>query len=115
MKTALILAAALTVGGCTTITKTNVAIKNASESAQLDKVCKLRPIAVAGFDLLRSQVEISDSVVSKVYATSAGIKTICDNRPTDIGGALATATKLYGELLASQASVSTAVAAKLGG
>lgn len=103
----------LCLSGCTTISTVNVGIKNASESAQLDKVCKLRPIAVAAFDLLRSQVEISDAIVSKVYLASAAIKTVCTDRPEDIGQALVTVTRLYGDILASQTTVSLAVANKL--
>lgn len=109
----LLTAAVALLSACNTIANTNVVIKNASESSQMDKVCRLRPIAVAGFDLLRSQVEISDAVVSKVYATSAAIKTICTDRPENIGEALVTVTKLYGDLLAAQTNVSTVVAEKL--
>lgn len=106
----------LALGGCTlsSINTANVAIKNASESAQFKKICRLRPIAVAGFDLIRSQVEISDAIVAKVYGWSAELKGLCDNPPTDIIAALRTGTGIYNNILNSQAGVATAVAAKMG-
>lgn len=112
------LAATLALGGCTTInavTAGNVAIKNASESAQFKKVCRLRPIAVAGFDLLRSQVEISDAIVAKVYGFSAELKGLCDNPPTNMIAALKQGTEIYNRILDYQAGVATATAVKMGG
>lgn len=112
----LALLATLTLGGCTltAVSTANVAIKNASESAQFKKVCRLRPIAVAGFDLLRSQVEISDAIVAKVYAYSAELKGLCDSPPTDIIAALKRGTEIYNNILSNQAGVATAVAVKMG-
>lgn len=115
MKTAVIAIVTLALAGCTLskIDTANVAIKNASESAQFKKVCRLRPIAVAGFDLLRSQVEISDAIVAKVYGWSSELKSLCDNPPTSIVTALVKGTEIYNNILNSQAGVATAVAVKM--
>ncbi len=99
--------------GCTGIGKVNVTIENASKSQQFAKICKARPIAIALFDVMRSQVEISDTIVAKVYQASATIKTTCDSKPTNIGEALVLVTQLYNDILASQSSVATATAAAL--
>lgn len=99
--------------GCTTVEKIDVNIKDASESKQLDIICKARPIAVTVFDVMRAQVEIDDSVTSKVYQASGAIQTICNNKPKNIGEALVTATKLYNEILNSQSGVASAVAEAL--
>jgi len=103
----------IVLAGCQSIDKSNVVIKNASESKQLDIICKARPIAVAVFDVMRSQAEISDNTVAHVYQASSGIKTICENRPKNLTQALLTATKLYSDILNSQSGVATAVAAAL--
>lgn len=96
--------------GCAATSKVNVQIENASESKQFAYICKARPIAVSVFDILRSQVEITDGTVSKVYLASNELRKICDNPPKDIVDALVTATKLYSSIVESQAGVATATA-----
>lgn len=109
----------LIISGCTTskvisgLNTANVAIKNSSESAQLRKVCKLRPIAVAGFDLLRSQMDISDQIVAYVYEASDKIRAYCANPPTNIGEALKIVTSEYNKILDYQSATATVAATKL--
>lgn len=95
------------------INTANVAIKNSSESAQLRKLCKLRPAAVAGFDLLRSQMEISDAVVSAVYTASDKVRAYCANPPSNLGDALKLVTQEYNKILDYQGAVATVAADKL--
>lgn len=99
--------------GCTTAGKVNVQIENASESKQFAYMCRARPIAVSVFDILRSQVEITDSTVANVYRASNEMRKICNDPPKDIVGALILVTKLYTSIVESQTGVATATAEAL--
>lgn len=107
-------ASLLILSACTTAGSINAGIENLTESEQFNKLCRIRAFAMATFELLRVDVQISDAITAKVYAASASMKSVCDSKPTNIIEALAELQRQYVIITTVSAQIgnSTVVAIK---
>lgn len=101
-----LLAAVFALSGCQTVSTTNTALAGVTQSEQFEKVCRVIPLAKTAFNIITTQVDVSDSVRRKVNTAYLSAVAVCNDRPENIGEALVTVAGLYRTILDSSEAVS---------
>lgn len=108
-----LVAATAVLAGCASVTSTNTAISNVTQSEQFEKVCRVIPLAKTAFNIITTQVNVKEDIRRKVNTAYTSAVVICRDKPENINEALMTVAELYRTILNTSEAVSTNVATEL--